>query len=133
MGEFPTIALSIRQPWAWAIIHAGKDIENRDWKPSNPGIRKRGLIAVHAAKGMTKAEYAAAREFMRGDLGITCPPAFDLPRGGLVGAVEIVDVVRDSASRWFFGPLGLVLRNAKPCAFRPVVGQLGFFKWEAPR
>jgi len=22
-------ALSIRQPWAWAILHAGKDIENR--------------------------------------------------------------------------------------------------------
>lgn len=26
------IALSIRQPWAWLIINAGKDIENRDWK-----------------------------------------------------------------------------------------------------
>ena len=26
-------ALSIRQPWAWLILHAGKDIENRDWKP----------------------------------------------------------------------------------------------------
>ena len=25
-------ALSIRQPWAWAILHAGKDIENRDWR-----------------------------------------------------------------------------------------------------
>ena len=24
-------ALSIRQPWAWAIINAGKDIENRQW------------------------------------------------------------------------------------------------------
>ena len=24
-------ALTIKQPWAWAIIHAGKDIENRDW------------------------------------------------------------------------------------------------------
>lgn len=25
------IALSIRQPWAWHILHSGKDIENRDW------------------------------------------------------------------------------------------------------
>ncbi len=25
----PMLALSIRQPWAWAIIHAGKDVENR--------------------------------------------------------------------------------------------------------
>ena len=25
----PNKALSVRQPWAWAIIHGGKDIENR--------------------------------------------------------------------------------------------------------
>ncbi len=25
------VALSIRQPWAWLIIHACKDVENRDW------------------------------------------------------------------------------------------------------
>ena len=29
--------LSIRQPWAWAIIHAGKDIENRCWPTSYRG------------------------------------------------------------------------------------------------
>lgn len=23
-------AISVRQPWAWLIIHGGKDIENRD-------------------------------------------------------------------------------------------------------
>jgi hypothetical protein len=22
-------ALTVRQPWAWAIVHGGKDIENR--------------------------------------------------------------------------------------------------------
>jgi hypothetical protein len=25
--------LSVRQPWAWAVIHASKDIENRLWQP----------------------------------------------------------------------------------------------------
>ena len=25
----PSVALSVRQPWAWAIIHGGKDVENR--------------------------------------------------------------------------------------------------------
>ena len=25
-------ALSIRPPWAWAILHAAKDVENRTWK-----------------------------------------------------------------------------------------------------
>mgnify|MGYP006363525131 CR=1 FL=1 len=24
-------ALSIRAPWWWAILYAGKDIENREW------------------------------------------------------------------------------------------------------
>jgi len=27
--RLPSIALSVRQPWAWAIIHAGKPVENR--------------------------------------------------------------------------------------------------------
>lgn len=30
-SDLHQVALSIRQPWAWAILHAGKDIENRDW------------------------------------------------------------------------------------------------------
>ena len=24
-------ALSLRQPFAWAVIHGGKDVENRSW------------------------------------------------------------------------------------------------------
>lgn len=30
-SDLPPLALSIRQPWAWAILCAGKDIENRSW------------------------------------------------------------------------------------------------------
>ncbi len=39
-------ALTIRQPWAWAIAVAGKDVENRSWQTSH-----RGLLAIHAGKG----------------------------------------------------------------------------------
>jgi len=53
-------ALTIRQPWAWAIFHAGKDIENRDWP-----TRLRGRIAIHAAKGMTRDEYESALFFIQ--------------------------------------------------------------------
>lgn len=45
-------ALSIRQPWAWLILHAGKDIENRTWQ-----TYQRGWFAIHASKGMTRREY----------------------------------------------------------------------------
>jgi len=28
----PMKAITIKQPWAWAIVFAGKDIENRSWR-----------------------------------------------------------------------------------------------------
>jgi hypothetical protein len=124
-------ALSIRQPWAWAILHAGKDIENRDWKDYSRDIKFRGPFLIHASGGMTRGEY---QEFVYlCDQQIKLPdgvvgPAFDmLPRGGFVGRARVVDVVRESASPWFFGPRGLVLIDAQPGPFTPFKGMLGFF------
>lgn len=48
-------ALSIRQPWAWAILHTGKSVENRDWY-----TEYRGRVLLHASKGCTRAEYGDA-------------------------------------------------------------------------
>jgi hypothetical protein len=116
-------ALSIRQPWAHLIVHAGKDIENRDWF-----TRLRGRILVHAAKGMTRDEYADVREFCDRS-GNAIVPDFDaLQRGGVIGSVEIVDCVEHSESRWFFGRYGFVLRDPRPLPFIPYKGSLGFFE-----
>lgn len=119
-------ALSIRQPWAWCIISAGKDIENRDWP-----TRFRGPILIHASKGMTRYEYEDCMEtvFTANALGTKLKvPAFEeLQRGGIVGQAEIVDCVTASPSPWFFGAYGFVLRNAKPLPFRPFKGALGLF------
>lgn len=123
----PRLALSVRQPWAWAIIHAGKDIENRSWQAANR-LGFRGRIAVHAAKGMTRAEYDNASEFMR-SIGVICPEPADLLRGGMIGSVEIVDIVRESNSPWFMGPRGIVLQGAEVWSFLPAIGALGFFEW----
>jgi len=55
-------AISVRQPFAWAIIHAGKDVENR-----SPNARRQFQAAVgervliHASKGMTADVYEHAR------------------------------------------------------------------------
>lgn len=122
-------ALSVRQPWAWAIIHAGKDIENRSWQAVNHGLRVRGRICIHAAKGMTKDEYDEAREFIDG-LGYYTPEAHALLRGGIIGTVDVVDVVSKSDSPWFFGPRGLVLQDARPMDFVPAQGALGYFDWQ---
>ena len=87
--NLPTDAISVRQPWAWAIIHAGKNIENRGAVALRHMRLNRGsrtTLAVHAAQGMTQAEYSFARDFMAG-IGVTCPPPGDLVRGAIIGAV----------------------------------------------
>lgn len=131
MIDLPKLALSVRQPWAWSIIHGvpPKDIENRTPTAIQKGRMTRGHIAIHAAKGMTRDEYESARRTMA-DIGLICPAPAELLRGGIIGSVEVVDIVKASLSPWFFGPRGLVLRNPKPCRFTPAVGQLGYFEWQ---
>jgi len=121
--NIPTLALSIRQPWAWAIIHAGKNIENRTWH-----TLYRGPVLVHASRGRSSPdEWTAAFALVRKFGCFTKTPP-DFPQGGIIGQVEIVDCVTHSLSPWFGGPYGFVLRNPKPLPFRPCRGALGFFR-----
>ena len=128
----PSKALSVRQPWAWAIIHAGKDVENRSWQAVNHGLKMRGPIAIHASSGLGKGEFEDARDFIE-SLGISCPHPADLKRGGMIGSVEVIDVVSEHESKWFFGPRGLILANPEPHEFIPVKGALGYFNWRDSR
>lgn len=115
-------ALSIRQPWAWLIIHGGKDIENRTWH-----TKFRGRFLVHASKGMTRAEYNAA-SWVAGPIGVRLPPFEKLQRGGIIGSVELVDSVDNSPSPWYMGEKGFVLRDPQPLPFQPYKGRLQFFE-----
>lgn len=142
-------ALSIRQPWAWAILHAGKRIENRDWR----SCHYRGPLLIHAAKGCGIEEYADAAMGMKHEglawpeqhaLPVGAPPLPILPalakldRGGIVGVCRLVGVVDrdglytpsvapDLDMRWFAGPIGLILADVRPLPFVPFKGALGFF------
>lgn len=40
-------AVTVRQPWGWAIMHGGKDVENRT---RNIAGSYRGPLVIHAAK-----------------------------------------------------------------------------------
>ena len=111
-------ALSIRQPWAWLIIHGGKDIENRTWK-----TKYRGPVLIHAGKKIDMAAYSRLA-----DEGIGLPPIDELETGGIIGQVDIADCVNCSDSAWFGGPLGFVLENPKPLSFSPCIGRLYFFQ-----
>tara|TARA_R110000824_G_scaffold401032_2_gene610452 strand:+ start:21920 stop:22390 length:471 start_codon:yes stop_codon:yes gene_type:complete len=130
--NLPIKALSVRQPWAWAIMFAGKDVENRSWQAINHGLKVRGTIALHAAKGMTKGEYEDAAHFMD-SIGVKCALPADLWRGAVIGTVDVIDVVSESQSPWFFGPRGLMLANPKPLTPAPVTGALGYFNWQERR
>lgn len=121
-----TAAISIRQPWAWLILNAGKDIENRDWK-----TEFRGNCLIHASKSGTRSDYNDAIDFLvdRGldRLQYDLPALEHLEKGGIVGSVEIVGCTDNSESPWFVGEYGFVLRNPKPLPFVPCKGRLGFF------
>lgn len=70
-GGPPMKALTVRQPFAWRIVHGTKTIENR----TRP-IQTRGRILIHAG--------AQPHELYRGR------PMDHLPMSALVGAVQIV-------------------------------------------
>lgn len=118
-------ALSIRQPWAWAILH-GKPVENRNWRTTY-----RGRFLVHAAKGCTRDEYEAAADSIRwmSEGRLDPPPLSELPRGAIVGAITLTDCVERMGSRRFVGRFGFVVL-AKPVSFDepiPCSGECGFF------
>lgn len=115
-------ALSIRQPWAELIVAGLKDIENRMWRADY-----RGPILIHAAMKIEPID-ADLREWIERISGFDLPHADDLPRGGIVGQAEIVDIVQSSASPWFSGPYGFVLANTRRLPFRPMPGQPGIFE-----
>lgn len=125
----PPLALSVRQPWAWAIIFGGKVIENRSEGAIRSGNMDLRRIAIHAATGMRRKEYDWALWRMAQD-GVTVPHPSTLIRGGIIGSVDVVDIITESDSPWFGGPCGLVLENPKPCDPVPAKGELGYFKWQ---
>lgn len=143
--------LTVRQPWAWAIIHGGKDVENR---VRNIAGDYRGPVAIHAAKAVDEAA----------DRDITRDPRFRrlsdalvatnkwrrepadpyYVRGAIIGVVDLVDVHRPlwdgsclvegegACSRWGEAdgwPEHLVLANPRALSEPiPYKGALGLRK-----
>lgn len=127
--DLPAYAISVRQPWAWAIIHAGKPVENRVKRAITlGGMDRHRHLAIHAAAGMTRDEYEDARGFMA-TLGVTCPRPEELVRGAIIGSVTVDGITKESDSPWFFGPWALLLSDPRPHEPLPCSGQLGSFLW----
>lgn len=81
--------LTVRQPWAWAIILGGKNVENR---VRNIAGDYRGPVLIHVAKAMpTPDEWNAAADMIASITGTG--PLIVPPRqlGAIIGVVDLVD------------------------------------------
>lgn len=112
-------ALSIRQPWAWAIVEGHKDIENRSWR-----TRQRGPLLIHAS---AKYDHGGYEFIITRFPALTVPTWQDAECGGIVGVAHITDCVSAHPSRWFTGPFGFVIDRAAPLPFRAGKGAQGYF------
>lgn len=117
------LALTLWQPWAWAILHlppdVAKPVENRDWMPPRTLIGKR--IAIHGGKAWDRD---GAASIIRRGFRIAGPTH---AAQGILGTVRLVGVVtarndglalvsgtwgETSAARaapWFVGRYGWLL------------------------
>ena len=116
--EILEYAISLREPWIYAILHLGKDIENRRWKSNFTG-----RLYLHASKTFDHAGY----DHLVNVLKLKLPKPHEFRLGGIVGAIDIDGYVVEHESMWFQGPFGYVLKNPKELQFKYLKGRLGIF------
>lgn len=139
-------AITVKQPWAWAIIHAGKDVENRT---RNIAASYRGPLLIHA--GLTEDISAWSNQLIRAAIPRMGRPALPghggatvglgLHYGAIIGVVDLINAHRSNhghrlvdgccksawAEQW--ADAHLVLANPRPLS-RPVYcrGALGLWR-----
>jgi hypothetical protein len=134
-------ALSIKQPWAWLICKGIKDVENRTWHIhmppllNYPAIPRR--IYVHTGNQIDNRAWLFIEGRIDEDIRYELKELIwrnSLPRGAIIGEVDIIGCTDKSDSPWFTGPYALMLAGGilydDPI---PCKGQLGFFEPAIPR
>lgn len=135
-------ALTIKQPWCWAITNGTKRVENRTWKPPRNIMNQR--IAIHASARIEKAELLAYSE-----LGAWLEPTVNmLPVGCIVGTAIVKGYIvvneqggvtmqskgaqeyNQRKDPWFCGPVGWLLDDVRRVTPVSCKGALGL--WDVP-
>ena len=134
-------ALTIRQPWAWAIARGHKPVENRSWTTPY-----RGPLAIHAGLRWDDATLGALGVVVHRirQQGGAVPPSLraDLPYSGtgrIVAVAELVDVCTRSmdgepcdCGLWAVpGEAHWQIRDARPIDGPEVRGRLGLWDWDS--
>lgn len=133
----PARAITVRQPWAWAIIYAGKDVENRGRRePWHTAIGE--TLAIHAAKGYTEDDEDCLPEvgMLAGPFSWDEKEYLDV-RGAILGTVTLTGLhhsseCRLSCSRWAQPDhWHLILKDARAWS-RPVPARGALGLWTLP-
>ncbi len=121
-------ALTVCQPWAWAIVHGSKDIENRTWH-----THFRGTLLIHAGKSRDWFTPDAIEGIEMLDHRRVSPNMPGMAYGALIGRCRLIDCIPADVAvrrgyRYVSGPWCFVLadRVALPRPI-PYVGRQGFF------
>lgn len=120
-------AISIRQPWAWAILYAGKDVENRTRRLPRQYVNI--PVLIHAGKTVDEdaIDFLACIDLMMFEQ----PMPATYPTGGIVGALVFNGEGTNRFSSWREEGLNhWTIERAWPLPFHPCKGQLGFFQVE---
>jgi ASCH domain len=97
--------LTVKQPWAWAIVNGIKTIENRSWATAY-----RGPLLIHA--GVSRTDLGAEGDRMPG-----LPPYEALTYGAIIGVADLVEVVpleQVKNQPFATGPICWIFANARP-------------------
>ena len=131
--------LSVKNPWAYLIIHHGKDVENRRQQ-----TKYRGRILIHASKGSDMYAYErrwSGDEAMLKIYNSLIDNIYEVEKtnGHIIGSVELYDCVKDSQSVWaehlpeLYSQYHWLLRNPRPFEVPLAArGMLGLWTYESP-
>ena len=151
-------AITLKQPWAYAITDLGKNIENRNWLPMLYRSSSKGeTLAIHIGKAWDDSAWDRIYRIS----GEHVPPKSQLITGAIIAVCDVVGwigIIKSVEStngnikkkhfvinpfsgfepykdmrldKWFFGSYGWILVNVRK--FRnpiPYKGALG--RWDVP-
>lgn len=124
------VGLSICQPFAWAIVAAGKRCENRSWS-----TRYRGELWLHASTNRTRYRHLFGRPIVvpqtRREVMLPALESSELAWGAVVARCRLVDCVPITelvGVAWAEGPWCWILDEVAPLpAPIPCRGKQGLF------
>ena len=113
--------LCTKEPFGYLILAGIKNIENRCWQ-----THYRGELYISTSKAPYPDEEQYIRD-LENHYGVKIPRE-ELRYGGIIGKVELVDVVTKSKSPWYQqGYYGFVLKAPRRVEFTPIKSQRMIF------